>query len=279
MAYFFVGGAARTGTTLVQHLLCCDGTANPLIGEAAPVRQILLCHQRTRVHWQNFPGHYFGKTEDLDRFYHDVLKRFLQELKTQYACENLVLKEPELTKYFPVLWEILGRHAKFICLVRDPRAAIASMVVWGQKARKRGATHFFQERDMKKLSDFFKAYYEPLDRCTSDEFRRRLMYLRYEDLVQVPLKAVSELSVFAGMELVESDPAESWDKCRIDFARAGAPLQDTVTGLYGKPVSAEKVAAYREVLREEEVRVVEKHCAGFMNRYGYEVSSKAKEHV
>jgi len=50
--FIFIGGSARTGTTLLQNILCADKTVNPLLPEAAPVRLLLKALQQISRHTQ-----------------------------------------------------------------------------------------------------------------------------------------------------------------------------------------------------------------------------------
>ena len=42
MSYVFIGGCMRTGTTLLQSILCGDGATNPLIPEAQWLARLLF---------------------------------------------------------------------------------------------------------------------------------------------------------------------------------------------------------------------------------------------
>ncbi len=175
---YFVGGAPRSGTTLLQSILCADETTNPLISEAVPFRFLLEAYMKVKNNFNRFPGMYFDSIDDLNNFYSKHLVLFLDNLKQRYSCEKLVLKEPELTKSFPLILELL-EDTRFLCIVRDPRAAIASMLVWGDKMRAEGREHFFQNRDMVGLSRYYNAFYIPLFKCESTTFQEKIKYIRY----------------------------------------------------------------------------------------------------
>ena len=45
MNYVFIGGCARTGTTLMQSILCSDSATNPLIPEAQWLGRLLSMYK------------------------------------------------------------------------------------------------------------------------------------------------------------------------------------------------------------------------------------------
>lgn len=270
---YFVGGAPRSGTTLLQSILCADETVNPLIFEAAPFRFLLEAYMKVKNNFNRFPGVYFNSIEDLNNFYSKHLILFLDNLKQNYSCERLVLKEPELTKSFPLILKLLD-GTRFLCIVRDPRAAIASMLVWGDKMRAEGREHFFQNRDMVELSRYYNAFYTPLLKCESTTFQEKIKYIKYEDLVLEPTKIVDEIRDFTGLKLKDFAPNQDWKNTKIDFCDNDLPIRDAVTELYGKPISSSRIATYEQMLTEDEIKTVEKECRLIFKSFEYEKSSK-----
>ncbi|MCU4138623.1 MAG: hypothetical protein MW689_000412 [Thermodesulfobacteria bacterium] len=269
--YFFIGGAARSGTTLLQAILCSDKTTNPLISEAAPFRFILETYDKNKRLYEKFPGMYFDNIDELNNFYSQLLQLFLEYLRNKYSCKNLVLKEPQLTKYFPLI-SILLDNAKFLCMIRDPRATIASMIIWGEKMRLRGEKHFFQNRNMDELTYFYKSFYTPLFKYEKEEpsFKKRILYIKYEDLVLNPQETISKIKQFTGLSLSEFDPKKEWKKTKIDFQDKNLPICDAITELYGKPISTSRISVFKDILKKEEISVIEKKCALFFRRFGYD---------
>jgi len=141
--YIFIGGSARTGTTLLQSILCADKTVNPLLPEAAPVRLLLKALQQISQHTRKYEGIYFADDKNLKSFFSQVLLSFLEELRKRYSCIHLALKEPALTPFFPLVDELLSNQACYLCLVRDPRDTIASMLRWGKQLESTDSNHIF----------------------------------------------------------------------------------------------------------------------------------------
>lgn len=271
--YFFIGGAARTGTTLLQSILCADEAVNPLITEASPIRFLLETHAKMKNNYEKFPGMYFDSITEIDTLYSQWLHIFLERLKSKYQCKYLALKEPQLTKFFPLLHEILGHEVKFLCMVRDPRAAIASMLVWGEKMRKRGVKHFFQERDMEKLAQFYNSFYIPLFAYKSEGFKKCIIYIRYEDLVSKPDDVINEVRKFTGLKIEGFKPDAEWRRTKVDFKDPNLAIRDAVTELYGKPITNSRIDAYQQILTEKEIDIIKEKCRFIFRTFGYEMRS------
>lgn len=268
--YYFVGGAARSGTTLLQSILCSDQSTNPLISEATPVILLLENYENMVKQCKLYPGMYFDSVGDVKHLYARYLSTLLSELKRKYSCERLVLKSPQLTRSFPLIYEFLQGDVKFLCMVRDPRAAIASMLEWGERARQRSKRHFFQNRNMNELTKFYNSFYEPVVQCEDEALKERVTYIRYEDLVSEPERIVDDIREFTGLAIEHFDPTAEWKKTNIDFHDERLPQRDAITELYGKPVSSTRISAYKNILTNQEIETIEKRCSFIFDAFGYE---------
>jgi hypothetical protein len=133
---FFVGGAPRSGTTWLQHLLnahpdiSCRGEglfqqelAKPLSGLMANRRQALANKNSTT--FKDFDGYGLPAVEDTEVL---LATAILLELRRQCAgsfCGAVGEKTPENVFLFPRLKRLFPR-AKFIGVVRDPRDSLSS---------------------------------------------------------------------------------------------------------------------------------------------------------
>lgn len=264
----FIGGAARTGTTLLQSVLCSDPSTNPLISEAVPIRYLLDAYKKTINNYNAFPKMYFDDLEEISIIYSSSIEMLLNELKKKYDCKILVLKEPALTKYFPDMSNIIN-NVRFFCMVRDPRTTIASMIMWGEKMRQRNKKHFFQDKDMKRLSKYYLGFYVPLFNCNDVNFIQNTKYIRYEDLVVDTGDTLDVIRNFTRLELHDYDPGENWIRTKLDFEDRNSPMHDAVTELYGKPISASRIDSFREILTEEEIATIERECYPVFKYFNY----------
>jgi hypothetical protein len=278
MATIFVGGSQRSGTTLVQTILCRSGGANPMAGEVKYLRQLVQAYAFGKRQFGSETRDYFTDPEDLRRFHGSLMEGFLAHARRHFGSEHLVLKEPHLTMVFPELSELLPQ-ARFVCVVRDPRDVIASMIEVGQKLRDSGIrdepmADIFARRNMRELCRHYLSFYVPALRSASAGFMERSLFLRYEDLAGAPEKALETLTRFTGLDLGGFDAAkEDPGTGKVDFQAVNEYRKAWVTELYGKKISEARVGAFRKVLKPREAAEIAQHCRGIMQRFKYGAST------
>jgi hypothetical protein len=266
--FVLIGGSMRSGTTLLQKLLCAAPTTNPVIGECKYIADQMQVFSKNL---QNFELHlkdYFSSPEEFKQYNAEQLRYFLHMVHTRYTpAELLVLKNPELTRFFPELSEWLPR-ATFLLTVRDPRDTVASMVEVGEKHRAEGQSSQLTTlgRNMAALSGYYLSYYAPLF-SSPEPTRQKVGLVRYEQLVTDPQAALAPVAQHCGIsipaeafgnEALEQQSMEAWNRYR----------EDKFTGafwspLYHQGVSDSRVGRFSETLTEEEVEAVQEHCTSF----------------
>lgn len=278
MAAIFVGGSQRSGTTLVQTILCRSSGANPMAGEVKYLRQMVQAYAFGKRQFGVETHDYFKDPEELQRFHGGLMEAFLAHARAHFKCQHLVLKEPHLTMLFPELAELLP-GARFVCVVRDPRDVIASMIEVGQKMSASGIkdepmADLFARRNMRELCRHYLSFYAPALRSASAGFMERSLFLRYEDLAQAPEKALDTLTRFTGLDLGGFDAAkEDPGTGKVDFQSVSEYRRTWVTELYGKKISEARIGAFRKVLKPKEVAEIAQHCRGLMQRFKYGAST------
>lgn len=270
----FIGGAARTGTTLLQAIFCTHPSTNPLLSEAAAVRHLVSTYRLTCLNTLQYPGMYFDDLSECKAFFQVSLDRFLKHLFKRFSCRALVLKEPELTKYFNELVELNKTfNLQFIVLVRDPRDIICSLLDWGERASYAGQTHQFQLENLDKMivsvNDFYKRIYKIPKNILDEQF----CFIRYEDLVCYTNATLNQLTQFTGLRFRSPDHSRLWERSLINFKDENLPMKNSITRLYGQPISNGSVNHYREKLSSEQIERIEKGCSVLMNKYGYKKST------
>ena len=274
MTAIFVGGSQRSGTTLVQTILCASGATNPMIGEAKYFRQLVQAYAFGKRQFSGETRDYFKDLEELRVFHGGLIQRFLDHTLARFeGAKHLVLKEPHLTMLFPELVELLPA-ARFICVVRDPRDVIASMIEVGRKLDEKGIAddpmgRMFVRRDMRALSRHYLSFYLPALRSADSGFMERYLFLRYEDLVQKPDEAMKQVAAFTGLEIAGLDATADPGTGEVDFEKVNEYRKAWATKLYGKKADASRVGAFRKVLKPAEIAAVVQNCRGVMNRFKY----------
>ena len=271
MAYFFVGGAPRSGGTLLTSILCADESVNPLLREAHYLREQVQLYKRCKTyHKENEQLNYFTDEEDLRRFTQRWVLALLEKIRARYApAEHLVLKSFPLTFELPELHELLP-EARFLVTLRDPRDGIASQVVVGEKQARTGKNVRFP-RDMQKLVWEYQALYTSCVTSQNAAFKSRLLYVKYEDLVGDPTKELARIRAFTGLPLAGFDPTKGWQSSQRDFQGVVEASDPYTSPLYGQGMSQQRVCRYKEVLTPGEIQTIEQLAVQYFHHFGYTI--------
>ena len=128
MNYVFIGGCMRTGTTLLQSILCGDSATNPLIPEAQWLARLLFLYKWSMGNFSTLQRHYFRDKDDCRDFHRRICLDFLDKTADRYGNPTtLVLKAPDLATTYKQLNEFVP-DSKFLVMVRDPRDTIPSLL-------------------------------------------------------------------------------------------------------------------------------------------------------
>ena len=256
----FVGGFLRSGTTLVQSILCSGAGAGPMIGECVYLRGVVETYLRSLSLFDAHTKDYFDTPEDLRRFCAGQAKEFLEHTwRRMGEPAFLVLKHPQLTRYFPPLHALVPEARLIVCL-RDPRDAVASAIA----AQRRGAGEFGKKGPAEIAADLFETYLT----CFGSRVRSCLeqtAYVRYETLVKDPAAVIPRLGRFAGIDLAGFDPTADRPLARAQLDSSKQPGQPFHSDLFAEPIKDSHVGRYRETLTEAELARVEEACAPLLD--------------
>ena len=104
VAYFFISGWPRTGTNLLQSILCADKTTNPKIRSARQLRLIMIAYETGKVGLDSYNQDYFDDIADFRAYHADCVEAFLKRVSRRFhPARHLVLKETYLAASFPEL--------------------------------------------------------------------------------------------------------------------------------------------------------------------------------
>jgi len=153
-----------------------------------------------------------------------------------------------LEKWYP--------SAKFLFLIRDPRAVYASMlnVPWGNKSVYWQATSW---NDSLKVLEKYNA-------------EQRVKAVKYEDLVQDPEVVLRSLCNFIGEDF---DDGMIHNRSEITSPISGAIVKEWtkehLKSTLAKPVTAKSINKWKSQLTAYEIEAIERLTDAQMRRYGY----------
>ncbi|WP_456427600.1 sulfotransferase [Rhodocaloribacter sp.] len=274
---FFVGGGARTGTTLMQILLSQAESTNEMAPEAHYLRCLISSYRLARNSLAHQTPQFFDDADDFRTFNAEIIERFVTRTRRRFSdARHLVLKDPEMTKSFPDLFELMP-SARFICMMRDPRDVVASLLRVGEKMLEKGRNDFVaaatRARDIGRLCRYFTGFYASLWPEQDARFWERTLFVRYEDLVTNPEGVLEDVQAFTGLDLSHVSRAADFDTGTVDYsARTDSPW---FSKLYGKGISGARIGVYAGVLSSEEIALVEHLCADFFKLFSYETGAQS----
>lgn len=272
MTYFFIGGSARSGTHLLESIVTTDSRVNaPLVG-ASHFHDLVSIYAKGKSNFKPLSDCY-RDLADFRLFYSNWVLSFLEKTKRRHSrSDRLILRWPYMATLFPALHELV-QDSKFLLIVRDPRDTIVSMMKVAEREAKlppSERTVANLGRDMVRLSKFYSSYYIPslAYQSRSDNFQQKILWVKYEALVENTKSEVKRLADFTGLELDGIDRNNIWHRRQPDFGRQDR--QDVwFSSLYGKEISKSHVGQYRNHLSDQEILEIEYQCSFIFEKFNY----------
>lgn len=253
----------RSGTTLVQRLFCTAPDVNDWVPEVHVLRDMITLYRHVMNRRPDDREPFFSDTDECTRYFARCLGDLLRIVRDRHNPNGmLVLKNHELTRYFPELLE-LHPTVRFVVVVRDPRDVVASMKVVAARARAAGEPLPMPEMadGIKGMATLCQQYYRNIFASPLVRDPDRLTFVRYEDIVTDTTATVEKLSRWSGLDIRPEA-----------VASANEGDDGTIFGarLNGQKISSDSIGNFRTRLEPAEVTVVETATEKFMKAFGYE---------
>ncbi|MCL2935002.1 MAG: sulfotransferase [Trichodesmium sp. MAG_R03] len=273
MTYFFIGGCPRSGTTLLQNIICSNTKVNPLIGEVGYLYHLVNAYNTGKIDFESQSKYYFSDLEELRNFSAELVNKFLKHIWKRYTnTTHIVLKYPLMGELFPDIYELV-EDVKFILIIRDPRDTIASLINVGNKMASLGETRhltpMFTERKLSEFIEFYCRAYAPSWNCKSPGFQTKVGYIKYEHLVLNPERAIKQLQHFTGLNLGGFIKDDKCQGSKINYSQLSDAEKPWYSELYGKGISPASIGRYRQVLQQEEINFIQREGADIFRIFGY----------
>lgn len=260
MSRVFVGGFLRSGTTLVQTVLCTAPGVHAMVREVVPLRGPVQGLARTLAVWEEHSRDYFDDKADAVRFFGGQIDAFLERTRARWGATHLVLKHPQLTPHFPLMAAAVPA-LRFVVVVRDPRDVVASAL----EARARGADEF-ERMSAGDIARLWCDYHHRGLNSALPDYEGRLHVLRYEDLVRRPGPVARRMAEAVGLDLSAFDPTAALAPDQQSPDRRGRALHSP---LYGQALTPRRVGRWRQVLDARQVAAIEAPTAALRRAFGY----------
>jgi hypothetical protein len=237
--FVFVGGAPRSGTTLVQRVLA----AHPKIyggPEFDLMPEIAALHRGLRQRINTGRVAAITDSNTVDTAFYRLVRDLFEPKATSEGCSVFSEKTPANVLEFEALARFLP-GARFVFVIRDPRAIVASMLEVGARFRARGQTVPQFTRGLgpaiAELNRCWRAGLAAFDQSLP------ILPVFYEELVKTPDRVAQSLCAFLDLEFVPDMAAVE----RNRLERADETLTENWyrPGELDRPIDRESLQAFR----------------------------------
>lgn len=278
MRVYFVGGCQRSGTTLLNAVVCADRRAVPF-PRTTFLFQGLAMTLAAALREMEQKGNYdfFQSAEQCEEWFRDVYSRLIGGVTRRFAgqFDYVTFSNPRLTPYYPLLaW--LQPDWRFIVSRRDPRDVAASFMQIGQRGRELAQRAKYTEQNLPLILEEYCAAYSRRVMHLAETVPPRLCVVRYEALACLDATEMDKIRRFVGVPLDLLSPTGEFHggHWRTLSQKFEEPLIPPVskpyhTPLRGMPISAASVGRFRNVLSARAISEIESATRALLAEGGY----------
>lgn len=213
----FVGGAPRSGTTLVQNIL----DSHPdICGSPEFIHIPDIVDLKNKLQYSANCGYIdlICSSNDVDRSIRSLIEDLLLPLADKNGCKFLSEKTPENVLVFSEIIDLFP-EARFIHVIRDPRATVSSLLEVGTRRRNKGL------KPPKHTADIASAVRHTKECLTRGFSASKLapesfLSVVYERLITEPEHETMKICEFLGIE---------WSSNMINPGKFTHPGEEAIT--------------------------------------------------
>lgn len=264
---FFVVGCGRSGTTLLRTMLNRHSqVAIPLeslfIVDYLQAKESLSIELLIRTMVREYELYEWGiEVSECDLIGASDARTAIERLHEVYLSKLGKHVWGQKTPRFVGYGDVLKRawpHAKFVHVVRDPRAVVSSLI---RSDVHRSNALFASKRWLRDVSAGLGL---------ADKYPGDVLLVRYEDLVRAPEATLRRVCVHLGLDY---EPALIVP--RRQETRDYSSYYASIHALLDKPPDPDRIDLWRTSLGGRQLQLVEYLCSPLLERLGYDLVSGA----
>ncbi len=187
----FIGGAGRSGTTLLRVIL--DSHPNIACGpELKIIPLIVQLYYECRTKYTEFLSNYLITADDTNRIFAQCITSLLEKYMLNSGKKRIAEKTPNNVYIFSHLYQMFP-ESPLIHIIRDGRDVIASLLSINWEDPNGNTIDY--TRDIKKAAQYWVKAVTYGRKCCKEHGKNLSTYyeIRYEDLVAEPEKTLKKL--------------------------------------------------------------------------------------
>ena len=268
-------GARRTGTTLMNQILCSDPGTHAQIGEARLIAKLLELCGWADDNYDNVVQWYFEDRARSDAYFEAMLATLLDNTVAALRPGNrIILKAPNFAPLVKTTLDRLPNSDMLVC-VRSPFDQVVSdfevelrQIEQGMKKQNRSTN-----RDFAGFSRVYMRQYTPV-LAAREQYAERLHFIRYEDVVHDTAATIARIETLFGLDLSAYDPNAEWKNFANKDALAKMPAH---VKQYGSPLDSSRTGRFRDVLTDDEIKTVRRICTPMIDAFYPELAVPGEE--
>ena len=239
----------------MQGLISMSEDVMPPAQESPFFRGLIDAYALGETNWALYTADHFPDRAAYRHLNRQLLALYLTHLRTRFATDKrLVQKAPNIGPRIAAIAELLP-NAKFVVMVRDLRAVVASQANRLDRANR-------PLNLPKWVNDFVKLYRNLI--AAQSALAGRLIFVRYEHLVTNADATMAEVASFLSIRLPSDIGRRPWQHKR-------SKEEASASGLDGRPVSTASLTRYETALTPDALRVLEDKRAAIEAKIGMPV--------
>jgi len=260
VAPIFVGGASRSGTTLLRVIL----NTHPSI-VCGPELKVtpLVCRL-----WQDFHSAFFPtlrqhhlQREDIARGFRDLLASLLEKDRVAAHKPRVAEKSPDNVFFFPHLHHLFP-DSPLIHVIRDGRDVVCSLLGMNWSDPRTGRRTEYTTDARKAAAYWVRAV--QMGRAAAQRqpsLANRYFEIRYEQLISDPEATLRPLFAFLG---------ESWHPCVLRFYEQTHNLAgESSARQVSAPINSSALARWQRELSSDDKAAVKEIAGPLLSELGY----------